>query len=340
MCQDFSHCGTESGTHSGTADPNTYPPLILHLYPWQGATWPGTDDDIASDCALTVNEKLHLDLSAYMTVSLHSDQPLSSWMPVLNSEIPDDGSLLDVAASLPEGCDLVQVLQDIERRGELAALVTQLVDVLQKAVVKRVHNLPCPHHQADSGDHLTTLHACGTNGSTSDAFGFMSFKNHHCEDFQGGLSTGSLQSAPTSDSDAPEKKNSSTAVPTSEQSNHVNCVLKDGSRENVVSDHTNSSVSSSESKKATLPSVLMRDDAKASGSEFCSHENKLFLHSDLSVTKADVVGDLSQKFDHLECQMRPAQVAILFSGGVDSTVLAALADRCVERFDFFFCQTV
>ena len=312
--QDFSQ--------SGTADRSASTPLTLHLYPWQGASWPGTDSDVASDSALTISERLHLDLSTYITVNLHSDLPLRSWMPVLNCEIPDSGGLFDVASSVSEGSDLVQVLQTIEMKGELASLVTQLIDMLQKAVMKRVHNLPRPHHLSDSGDCSMSLHGCSANSSTCDAFSFMSLKKQHCEDFQGSASTRTLELFPASDYDISGITNSSVTVPAIEQSDQLNCVLEE-SVKNLPSDQTNSLVSTSGFKTTALPSVLQRDGTERSGSKF-------------SAAEADVAGDLSQGVNHLEHQMRPAHVAVLFSGGVDSTVLAALADRYVERFVLCF----
>lgn len=312
--QDFSR--------SGTADHSASTPLTLHLYPWQGASWPGTDSDVASDSVLTISERLHLDLNTYITVNLHSDLPLWSWMPVLNCEIPDNEGLFDVAGSVSEGCDQVQVLQNIERKGELASLVTQLIDVLQKAVMKRVHNLPRPHHLGDAGECSMSLHGCSASSSTCDAFSFMSLKKQHCEDFQESASAGTLELFPASDYDVSGITNLSVTVPASEQSDQLNCVLEE-SVKNLPSDQTNSLVSTSGFKTNAFPSVPQRDGTERSGSEF-------------SAAEADVAGDLSEGVNHLEHPMQPAHVAVLFSGGVDSTVLAALADRCVERFVLCF----
>ena len=331
----------ESSSDSGIGQAPQVPVLHLHLYPWQRAVWPGTDVEVASDCASAVTQKLGLEDNAYIAVSLQADCPLHSWMPVLNKHIPEDGSLVNVAAFAEAGDSIVRILQEMETKGELRAVVTQLENVLQDAVTKRVYNLPrssdCDQETDGSFAANDPASHCSTNAlchylpvpNIDDAVAHSGSKKNcsnksladqtHCastaamSDSLNSFAHVAVESSPqvSSQDMSTETTSPSTAARVAKSSN---CILPSGTSmvDLSLSHPEHNSV---ETKLKLLP---RHDQSSTSGSgmEMNSLEENCMAAASYNSSEQHCAKANSQ-----------AHIAILFSGGVDCTVLAALADR-------------
>ncbi|KAK7483507.1 hypothetical protein BaRGS_00025306 [Batillaria attramentaria] len=262
--------------------------LQLHLFPWQGAVWPGTDIAVAAATPQSVSQQLNLETSQHFSVVLRSEDAIPSWMPALNKQLPDSHSLREVPDSWSDASDPVHILQEMEKRGELALAAEQLINVLERAVRKRVYNLPRHSKYQPRNDH--TKRTATYDGAACPVDGLCNVE----------LSGSQISSLTCNAKPAPQAKE--------------NALVCRGVSELHIGNH-------SACEKKILDSCCATDEAcdqTVGGGE-----------ADMAVSHppnvSTIVGSDSDNGD--------AHVAILFSGGVDSSLLAALVDRCLPQHE-------
>lgn len=224
------------------AEPPTADTFQLQLFPWQGAVWPGTDNALADATTQSLSQQLNLQSCRYIDIMLCSEDAIPSWMPALNKQLPEEPeSVREILPDWSDGASPEHILQELEKKGELGNVVHQLLDVLERAVRKRVYNLPRGYAHPQCND----AKAGASYNST-----FLTSENENT----------------TNDITAHQREKGEVA------------------RNNVVNGFSSLNLSHSQGSSVSCDSLLSDN---------------------------------------------PAHVAVLFSGGVDSTVLAALADRCL-----------
>ncbi|XP_070195936.1 asparagine synthetase domain-containing protein 1-like isoform X2 [Littorina saxatilis] len=312
----------DSTLNEKCTDTHTHTALTLHLFPWQGAVWPGTDTEVASDSSRSVAQKLGLDQNAHFTVNLRTDCQLGSWMPVLNMEIPESESLLCDADSLLENPDLLEVLQAIEKTGKFDLLVRQLTDVLQRAVSKRVHNMPRPSQQHPVRCDDRHDGGCFSDGVRNDLS--LAVRNDLCLTSVDGHDGICCSAGVSNDSCLASGDGNPCQVSHDSSTHSMNHVAS----QDTMSTHSTHRVASQDTKSSFSTNRVVFQDTKSTHSTNCIVSQDTHFSKVESAQKV-CVGELTQNVMNMGVDTHPAHIAVLFSGGVDSTVLAALADRCV-----------
>lgn len=243
------------------------PSLLLHLFPWKESLWPGTRDPVAVSSPGVFAEKCNI--KTHIAVRLHQDEPLESWMPSLNKQIPDDSCLFGISEKVFESSNLCEMIEAIERKSPgIVTAASLLLNALEKAVKTRVNNLPRPHRHYNE--------AANNAGRLKPVSGFEPNDGGSCKDcLKKYLSYTSLMDTGQNHGQTNESKISMTG-------------------ENADAD-----VSNTNKFKCSCTMLTRTHDINA----LCN-----------------VSGDFVP-------ENKPAHVAILFSGGIDSTVIAALADQ-------------
>ncbi|KAL8586125.1 hypothetical protein ACOMHN_065088 [Nucella lapillus] len=325
-------CG--DSTHSPS-----HTPFNLRLYPWHRATWPGTQEEVLAD---DVAGKLHLEDNASISVSLYGSQAVRSWMPVINSEIPGDSCLLSVEGIVSGSGDLVQALVEVEKRGHLAELVLQLEKVLERAVKKRVHNLPYPCHRhtpgnlpgLDAGVHTEThcdslarldIHQpCVRSASSTSHSSNSAVADKHCDsharvDIHSGIPQPVLDRVKST---TPHSSDSAASENVTSPSNSLSAAQIDHQAVVEAMSTNRPSQGQTQVSQACDGNSLSSPESEREKGSSEERENCSDISAELQAT-GDSPGSCKEQ------KTRAVRVAILFSGGVDSTVLAALADRVV-----------
>lgn len=247
-------------------------PIELNIFPWQRALWPGTASSVADSSS-------PLNISSHLTVKIHSEEAVPSWMPVLNKLYPDEGRDFDylTTATNTAGLEILKEIRSVNK--DMVILANKLLDILEKAVKKRVFNLPRPNGEMSA--------QCKIN--ISDVYPI------------------------TFDSE-------NTAI--KEQKDKASGCIHFSSCSRELS----------ESEKMTVPQPVV--DASSAQ---CDNTDILYLSDGQSLSVDPLLTSISSlihgevsNISKSELQLKeplPAYVAVLFSGGVDSAVLAALADR-------------
>ncbi|XP_050402264.1 asparagine synthetase domain-containing protein 1 [Patella vulgata] len=126
--------------------------LNLELFPWKDAKWPGTNDCVDNDNILQSNI-YPVDYSN-IQISIDKTTKINSWIPSLNMEIPSDDFKSVDLNNMTSKEYLHSLLQNSEL---LKKSAEQFVDILEKAVKKRIFNLPresVSHHAQNPCSHL------------------------------------------------------------------------------------------------------------------------------------------------------------------------------------------
>ena len=280
----------------------------MTLYPWPGAVWPGTRDLIALTNTDDLLQCLYPN-STYINIHMDTSISFSTWMPKLNTELPPSDwtiPLYDPDVTNNEQ-SMREYLQNVIEKSEVFTKAAgQLLYLLQAAVKIRSFNLPRRKCYRIS---QTNTKICSTDPEITDRF-------RECFNVRDMTNTQTYN----------KRYNESTSVIDSRQVslNSGHCRTNVGPSDKlsgvIAVDGTNASKTNNESN-----SVI----ASAQGfvTSKCVAD---FDNYDMALTNTECQGcdncDPASELCPLE-ESQQSNVAILFSGGIDSTIIAALADR-------------
>ena len=328
----------------------------MELFPWKDAIWPGTEVRLLSQSVCNVAEMLCLTKNMYISFNVCCKMYLHSRLPELNSLLPQD-DLLPFDSNC-EASNALSQLESVLQDPVMESVVAELMCLLKDAVEVHVANLPdnvydvspdhlegaSSHHEAPCCDCCGQLvshcsldtKSCGSSDDVEEGMRCPCMIRYcrlssFARNSQAGMISGLLGCSARNCGDASNRPCLSTPH---------------GHLHSVCDYHCNDSRNGSHNWKSVSDICPNQSTVCFSQSSLCDGPNPLVtscenistpprtafdqysVHQQPSSGAVAVSPPPSLDVSRVEdTRSHPAKVAILFSGGVDSTVLAAMMNR-------------